>query len=106
MWLSLITKPPNAAARSPNGASKTGTRADMDFLTQTFGTVDPTLAFCWIAGGVALLFVMIVVGDYVGQRRKYRRRPPSSRANAGGGFLNFLLKPGLTAKVPVRRRRK
>jgi hypothetical protein len=44
----------------------------MDQLSQSFAALDASLAM-WIAGGVAALFVVILVIDAVRQRRK---RPP------------------------------
>jgi hypothetical protein len=76
----------------------------MDQTTQTFGGMDASLVL-WIAAGVAGIFMIIVLVDFIGQRRKYRRLP-LSRAAAQPSVWKQLLNSWPGAKDPTRRRRK
>jgi dolichyl-phosphate-mannose--protein O-mannosyl transferase len=69
-----------------------------------FGNMDASIV-AWIAGGLACLFILIIIVDYLRQRRKHRRMP-GSRATAQSGLWVTIIKPWLSGKAPDNRRRK
>ena len=75
----------------------------MENTFSIFGNTDDTIV-AWIAGGLAFLFILIIVVDYLRQRRKHRRMP-GSRAAAQNGLWATVIKPWLSDKTSDRRRR-